>query len=384
MSSFRLTQKEMNDLADRYPTPFLVASLDKIEENYGTLRKHLPQVQIFYAMKSNPALPVLERVAALGANFDVASAGEMEVLHSLGIGGNRMIYANPVKTMQGLRTAGRLGVRRFTFDDESEVPKMAETVPGAEVLLRICVVNPKAHVDLNTKFGAAPQRALQLLQLAQAAGLKPAGICFHVGSQSLSAAAYEEALLVCRRIFDDAAALGMELSCLDIGGGFPVPSAEGLPTEPAAIMDSIQHQLERLFPQTKIFAEPGRFICGTAVNLVTSVIGTKRRNGQDWYVLDEGLYGSFSGVLFDHWRYVLEFFRRGPLELSTFVGPSCDSIDVVAENIMAPKLELGDRILVPDCGAYTSASATTFNGFALAPLLIWEDERMRQAEPAVS
>ena len=384
MRSFQLTQKNMKDLAERFPTPFLVASLDKIEENYEFLRKHLPRVRIFYAMKANPAVSILERLDKLGAHSDVASAGEMEFLQRMGISGEHMIYANPVKTPQGLACAAKAGVQRFTFDDESEVAKMAAAVPGAEVLVRICVVNQKALVDLNTKFGVVPQKALQLLQLAQAAGLKPGGVCFHVGSQSLSAEAYEEALLVCRRIFDDAAAIGMNLSKLDIGGGFPVPSTAELPVAPADIMDAIQRQLDRLFPDTEVWAEPGRFLCGTAVNLVTSVIGTKRRNGQEWYVLDEGLYGSFSGIIFDHWHYKMEFFQHGPLYASAFVGPSCDSIDVIESNIMAPKLAIGDTILVTDCGAYTSASATTFNGFQRAPMLVWEEQKSCRVETAVS
>ena len=165
-------------------------------------------------------------MASLGSNFDVASPGEMRLLHSIGVEGDRMIYANPVKTLEGLRLAAEYGVNKFTFDDESEIGKMAATVPGAQVLVRIRVKNAKAVVDLNTKFGTPPEKALQLLQQAEKAGLRATGICFHVGSQSLTAEAYGEALLVCRRLFDEAAAAGMQLSVLDIGGGLPVPSLE--------------------------------------------------------------------------------------------------------------------------------------------------------------
>ena len=378
MRSFRLTEREMNDLADKYPTPFLVASLDKIEENYDFLQRNLPRVHVFYAMKSNPAESVVRKMASLGACFDVASAGEIECLHGMGIDGSRMIYANPVKTQQGLQLAARYGVNRFTFDDVSEIDKMAATVPGADVLVRIRVVNEKALVNLNAKFGVEPGEALSLLKQAEEAGLHAKGICFHVGSQSLADEAYEEALLVCRRLFDEAEAMGMHLTMLDIGGGFPVPSADGLPVDVAGMMQAIERQLDRLFPDTDIWAEPGRFMCGTAVNLVTSVIGTKQRAGQTWYVLDEGLYGTFSGVIFDHWTFELESFKHGKKQLATFVGPSCDSIDFVRRDVMMPKLHLGDRLLVPNCGAYTSASATTFNGFAMAPILIWEEEKLEQ------
>ena len=372
MSIFRLSEKEMNYLADKYPTPFLVASLDKIEENYNVLRQNLPRVRVHYAMKANPMKRIVERLASWGACYDVASAGEIEQLHAMGVSGERIIYANPVKTKQGLELSAKYGINRFTFDDESEIDKMAAYVPGGEVLVRIRVSNDKALVNLNAKFGVAPAEALELLRKAKEAGLVPAGVCFHVGSQSLTTEAYEEALLVCRRIFNEAAAEGMELKVLDIGGGFPIPSVNG-PVDPAGMMQAISRQLDRLFPDTELLCEPGRFMCGTAVNLVTSIIGTKTRGDQTWYVLDEGLYGTFSGAIFDHWTFEFESFRRTKKYLATFVGPSCDSIDFVRRDVMTPELKMGDRLLVPDCGAYTSASSTTFNGFQQAPIYIYEE-----------
>jgi len=384
MKSFKLTEKEMNDLAEKYPTPFLVASLDKISENYDFLRKNLPRAKVFFAMKANPTGAILQRMASLGSNFDVASPGEMRLLHSIGVAGDRMIYANPVKTLEGLSLAAEYGVNKFTFDDESEIGKMAATVPGANVLVRIRVKNAKAVVDLNTKFGTPPEKALELLRQAEKAGLRPAGICFHVGSQSLTAEAYGEALLLCRRLFDEAAASGMKLSVLDIGGGLPVPSLEAPAPDLKGMMRGINRQLDRLFPDTEIWSEPGRYICGTAVNLVTSVIGTKERGGEAWYVLDDGLYGTLNGIVFDHWTYELDFFQRGEQRLSTFVGPTCDSIDVVRRDIMAPVLGIGDRVLVPDCGSYTSAAATAFNGFAPAQTIVWEEQQVLREESAVS
>ena len=379
MSSFRLTEKEMNYLADKYPTPFLVASLDKIEENYNMIRQNMPRVRIHYAMKSNPMEKIVGRLAELGACYDVASAGEIEQLHTMGISGDRLIYANPVKTKQGLELSARYGVNRFTFDDESEIPKMAELVPGGEVLVRIRVVNEKALVNLNAKFGVDPREAIPLLLKAKEAGLNPVGICFHVGSQSLTTEAYDEALLICRCLFGEAERQGMNLRVLDIGGGFPIPSVNG-PVDPEGMMQSINRQLDRLFPDTEILCEPARFMCGTAVYLVTSVIGTKTRGDQTWYILDEGLYGTFSGAIFDHWTFEFESFRKGKKYLATFVGPSCDSIDFVRRDVMTPELKMGDRLLVPDCGAYTSASSTTFNGFQQAPIYIWEEQKLFRAE----
>lgn len=361
-------------MAERVPTPFLVASLDKVEENYQFMRQHLPRAGVYYAMKANPTPAILRRLAGLGSHFDVASAGEMEQLYGLGVNGSQMIYANPVKDTRGLRAAAVYGVRRFTFDDATEIPKMASYVPGADVLVRISVRNNKALVDLNTKFGAPVDDAIALLQQAEQAGLHAAGICFHVGSQSLSTAAYEEALLVARKLFDEAEALGMHLTDLDIGGGFPVPDADGLSVDLAVMMESINRQIDRLFPDTAVWTEPGRYMCGTAVNLVTSVIGTKDRNGKPWYILDEGIYGCFSGIMYDHWTYPLHCFGKGAKKSSTFGGPSCDGIDVLYRDFEAPALKIGDRLLVTEMGAYTSVSATRFNGFYLAPTVIFENQ----------
>ena len=375
MRSFILNENEMNELSKKQSTPFMVLSLDKVEENYRFLAKHLPRAKTCYAVKANPHDGILKRLAALGSHFDVASAGEMEMLAAVGVTGDRMIYANPVRDRCGLETAAHLGIRRFTFDDASEIPKLAKFVPGADVLVRIQVHNKKALVDLNTKFGAPVTDALPLLQAAEEAGLHAAGICFHVGSQSLSKAAYEEALLLARRLFDEAEALHMHLTDLDIGGGFPIPDADGLAVNLANMMEAINHQLERLFPDTQVWTEPGRYLCGTAMNLVASVIGTKMRGQAPWYILDEGIYGVFSGILFDHWTYPLHCFGgKGKTVPSIFAGPSCDGIDVLYRDFPAPKLAIGDKVLITDMGAYTTVSATHFNGFALAPVLVYEEQ----------
>ena len=374
MESFRLTREEAEALAARHQTPFAVISLAQVEKQYDAFRRNLPRVNAYYAMKANPAPRVLSLMASLGAGFDIASAGEMRTLSAMGVDGGRMIYANPVKTPEGLRAAAGLGVRRMTFDDADEIPKMAELAPGSEVLVRIRIRNAKALVDLNAKFGAAPEEALSLLRQARDAGLAPKGVAFHVGSQSLSAEAYEEALLLCRRIFDEAEAAGMRLSMLDIGGGFPIPMAGAEPIDAETMMRRISRQTDRLFPDTELWAEPGRFFVGPAMNLVTSVIGVKRRGGEFWYTIDDGLYGTLSGAIFDHWTYSFEAFREGPKQPATVLGPSCDSIDIAGRNVMLPELFRGDLLLVPDCGAYTSASATTFNGFSKATELYFEDE----------
>ena len=369
---FRLNKEETEALAQEYGTPLLVLSLEQIEKNYRLLRTHLPRVKVFYAIKANPHRRILELMRDLGSNFDVASDGEIMELSSLGVDGSRMIYANPMKTVNGLRACRNAGVGKMTFDSAGEIDKMARGCPGATVLLRIRIDNSSAHVDLNKKFGAAREQALELLLKARDAGLDAAGIAFHVGSQTTSADPYLYALDIAREIFEEAAAAGMQLRIMDIGGGFPIPEPK-VRFNLQEMLNQINARLDEDFPGVEIWAEPGRFICGTAVNLITSVIGVTERGGQPWYFLDEGLYGTFSGVLFDQWDFKLISFKEGEQVAATFAGPSCDSLDIMFRGKMTVRQEEGDLILVPICGAYTSASATTFNGFSKANFVVWED-----------
>lgn len=369
---FRLNKEETEALAQEYGTPLLVLSLEQIEKNYRLLRTHLPRVKVFYAIKANPHRRILELMRDLGSNFDVASDGEIMELSSLSVDGSRMIYANPMKTVNGLRACRNAGVGKMTFDSAGEIDKMARECPGATVLLRIRIDNSSAHVDLNKKFGAAREQALELLLKARDAGLDAAGIAFHVGSQTTSADPYLYALDIAREIFEETAAAGMQLRIMDIGGGFPIPEPK-VRFNLQEMLNQINARLDEDFPGVEIWAEPGRFICGTAVNLITSVIGVTERGGQPWYFLDEGLYGTFSGVLFDQWDFKLISFKEGEQVAATFAGPSCDSLDIMFRGKMTVRQEEGDLILVPICGAYTSASATTFNGFSKANFVVWED-----------
>lgn len=369
---FRLNKEETEALAQEYGTPLLVLSLEQIEKNYRLLRTHLPRVKVFYAIKANPHRRILELMRDLGSNFDVASDGEIMELSSLGVDGSRMIYANPMKTVNGLRACRNAGVGKMTFDSAGEIDKMARECPGATVLLRIRIDNSSAHVDLNKKFGAAREQALELLLKAREAGLDAAGIAFHVGSQTTSADPYLYALDIAREIFEEAAAAGMQLRIMDIGGGLPIPEPK-VRFNLQEMLNQINARLDEDFSGVEIWAEPGRFICGTAVNLITSVIGVTERGGQPWYFLDEGLYGTFSGVLFDQWDFKLISFKEGEQVAATFAGPSCDSLDIMFRGKMTVRQEEGDLILVPICGAYTSASATTFNGFSKANFVVWED-----------
>ncbi|MDO4921813.1 MAG: type III PLP-dependent enzyme [Phascolarctobacterium sp.] len=370
---FQLSREAVEKLASQYGTPLLVLSLEEVKKNYQVLKKYMPRVRIHYAIKANPHPEILRVMADMGSCFDVASDGEIRTLNAMGVEGGRMIYANPVKLGVGLEACRDCGVTKMTFDSASEIEKIKKQCPDATVLLRLRIDNSSAHVDLNKKFGAARENALALMLQAKQAGLDIAGVAFHVGSQTVSSDPYLHALDIARGLFDEAEAAGLHLRILDIGGGFPIPEPKVKFNLPE-MLKQISARLNEDFPETEIWAEPGRYICGTAVNLITSVIGVTERGGQPWYFLDEGLYGTFSGVIFDQWDFKLLSFKEGDERVAaTFAGPSCDSLDIMFRGRMTAPLEVGDLLLVPACGAYTSASATTFNGFSKARFVVWEE-----------
>ena len=369
---FQLNQDAVEKLAKEYGTPLLVLSMEQVKANYECLKTYMPRVRIYYAMKANPHPEILKAMMNLGSSFDVASAGEIRTLNELGVSGERMIYANPVKLGAGFKACRDCGVTKMTFDSASEIDKMKKELPGATVLLRLRIDNSTALVDLNKKFGAGRERAIELMLKAKEAGLDMAGIAFHVGSQVTNSDPYLNALDIAREVFEEAKEVGLDLRILDIGGGFPIPTPSVKFNLPE-MLKQISARLDEDFPGIEIWAEPGRYICGTVANLITSVIGVTERGGQPWYFLDDGLYGTFSGVIFDQWDFKLISFKEGDERVAaTFAGPSCDSLDIMFRGRMTVPLEVGDLLLVPSCGAYTSASATTFNGFSKAEFVVWE------------
>lgn len=376
---FQIEQEAVEKLAAEYGTPLLVLSLEEVKKSYNILKKYLPRVKVHYAIKANPHPEILRVMAQLGSCFDVASDGEIRLLHDMGVAGSRMIYANPVKLGAGFTACRDCGVTKMTFDSVSEIEKIKKELPQATVLLRLRIDNSSAHVDLNKKFGAGRENALALMLKAKAAGLDMAGIAFHVGSQTVSAEPYLQALDITRELFEQAEAAGLSLRILDIGGGFPIPEPK-VKFNLLEMLKQIAARLDEDFAATEIWAEPGRYICGTAVNLITGVVGVTERGGQPWYFLDEGLYGTFSGVLFDQWDFKLISFKESDEKVAaTFAGPSCDSLDIMFRGRLTAPLEVGDLLLVPACGAYTSASATTFNGFSKAKFIVWENVKQSLA-----
>jgi ornithine decarboxylase len=374
-----ITKAHLQRLGREHGTPLFVVDHDALRRNYREFKRHLPRVQAYFAVKAN-ALPEIVRTFYLeGASFDVASMPEFNIVYA-NIAGmppkerqdwiwDKIIYANPNKPVETLEELNQYKPL-VTFDNAEELQKIRDHAPQAGVVLRVRVTNTGAMVELSSKFGAAPGEAVDLILLAQRLGLTCEGLSFHVGSQTTNFNNYVEALSLCANLFKEARDRGYaKMNLMDIGGGFPARYDESVkPFRELAKV--INHELGRLFPKDiQILAEPGRFLVANAGYTVSKVIGKAMRDGKPSYYIDDGVYHSYSGVIFDHCKYPVRSFKKGPTRLSAVYGPTCDALDVVsmAENL--PELNRDDLVYSENIGAYSHASATHFNGFPPAKVV---------------
>ena len=349
-------------LVAQHGSPLLLIDCAVVRRQYQALQSALPGVRLFYALKPLPHPAVVAELRDLGGCFDVATTGEIKLVKSAGVAAERCIHTHPIKTDADIRAALRFGIRTFVVDNPDELAKFRPHRKRAEVLLRLSFRDPTAVVDLSRKFGCEPAAVPPLLALARQLGVRVRGFSFHVGSQVAEPKKYVEAIGVCAELITHAREQGLaQLDLLDIGGGFPI--AYGGTAQPVReFCRPIRAALRRLPRDVRVIAEPGRFIAGPAGTAVASVVGRAQREGRWWYYLDDGMYGSYNGQLYDHARYPIETSRRkGPTHPSVLAGPTCDSIDVIREDIPLPELQLGDLIVGRMMGAYTACSASDFN-----------------------
>ena len=366
-SVFGLSYDQIDSLIEQHDTPLFIINREKLIDNYQAFLSFFPGVEIYYALKANPHPYIIQVLGEIGSSFDVASLQEIQLVLSYGISPQRLIFANTIKRKKGIRFAKENGITRMTYDNFDEIGKIARVYPEASVILRIKTPSVGSRINLSYKFGAEPQEALDLLLQARDAGLNPIGISFHVGSPCTNVENYIASLKLVVQIFEQAAIKGIHLTIVDIGGGFPLQVYQTQNNEVSveSMGKTLTPLLLEYFGRDCTFvAEPGRSLVGSAGLLISKVIGRAKRSGKNWYYLDDGYYGTFSAIPFD--KSIFEFYtlkddtEKYPCILA---GPTCDSIDVIADGVMMPEMELDDLVFVPNIGAYSWASATTFNGF---------------------
>ncbi|HWG68518.1 MAG TPA: type III PLP-dependent enzyme [Steroidobacteraceae bacterium] len=371
-----LSRESIRHLVSRYGSPLFVIDVERIRRQYRRLAAALPGVDLHYALKPLPHASVIDALRAEGAFFDLATNGEVELVRRSKVAPERCIHTHPIKRDSDIRTALAFGVKRFVIDNPDELRKFAKFRNRSSVLIRVSFRSPDARCDLSRKFGAEPQAVPDLFRLAAELRIKVDGLSFHVGSQAADPAKFVEAIAACTGLVRDAAESGHTPGILDIGGGFPVDYLQPcMPIE--EFCAPIVKALATLAPTLRIIAEPGRYISAPAAIVATSVMGRALRDGRWWYYLDDGLYGSFSGQVYDHGTYPVEaLVADGKTYPSVLAGPTCDSIDVIEEGLELPQLNVGDLVVGRQMGAYTWASASEFNFFPRPTVLALDGGRL--------
>jgi len=363
--------KRIKALIKMHGTPLLVIDKAQLTTEYAKFRRLLPRVRLFYAIKANPHPDIIKTLADLGGSFDVASEGEMRHVLAQGVGEDRIIFANTIKRPEALEFARKAKVNFCTFDNEPEIYKIAKHAPGCRVLARLKVANIGSLVELSLKFGADQDQIVPMLLKARAMGLKAEGVSFHVGSQCLNIDNYLHAFEAVSDIVEEAARHDLKITTVNIGGGFPIRHFKHDNVGMETFAGTMRRELDRLFDKSiNIMAEPGRALAGPSGMLITRVVGRSIRNNKNYYYLDDGVYGDFSGIVFDHSKYEFKTLTKTQKFLSILAGPTCDSFDTISISEELPELEVGSVVYVQNIGAYSCASALTFNGIPPAKAIV--------------
>ena len=374
-----IPKSRLKALAKEHGTPLFIIDHAALRKAYREFRRHLPRIQVYYAVKANPDPLIVRTLFEEGASFDVASMPEFMIVHE-----NirkmpakerqqwiwdKIIYANPTKPTDTLEELNQYKPL-VTFDNVEEIHKIKKHAPNAGLALRLKVPNTGAMVELSSKFGAPPGEAVDLILEADRVGLTVEGISFHVGSQCTNFQNFVQALNAAAAVIKEARERGgHEIKILDIGGGFPAPYNQHVKSfrELARVINA---EIDRLFDKNiQIIAEPGRFLVATAATSIARVIGKAVREGKRCFFINDSVYHTYSGIIFDHCQYPLKAFKKGKAEVCAVFGQTCDGLDVISQSELLPNLEVDDLVYSENIGAYSNASATFFNGFPPAKVI---------------
>jgi ornithine decarboxylase len=370
-----LTERLKNFLKSNTDTvPFMVLDLECVRKKYNEFREKMPDTDIYYAVKANPEAKLLELLVSLGSFFDAASLEEIRMCLAAGATAERISFGNTIKKEINIKAAYDLGIRLFSFDSIEELEKIARVAPEAKVICRILCDGSGADWPLSRKFGCMPDMAEILLEQAYHMGLKPTGISFHVGSQQTNVDAWDSALASASTIFKNLANKNIELSIVNLGGGFPAaykPNTPDAQSYATAIENALRTHFGNRLPKTLI--EPGRGLVGDAGVIQAEVILISKKSFQKnelpWVYLDIGKFGGLAETMDEAIRYPIRTVHDNDNKIPCIIaGPTCDSVDVLYEKVpyMLPEtLKIGDKVLIEHTGAYTTTyAANGFNGFA--------------------
>ncbi|MFF5430334.1 type III PLP-dependent enzyme [Streptomyces griseofuscus] len=366
-------------------TDRIIYNLTGIEHQYDSLRAELPATDIRFALKACPVDDVLHCLAARGAGFDAASPAEIEQALRTGVDPGRVHYGNTIKSDHDIAEAHRQGIRTFATDSVEDVTAIARHAPGARVFCRLATSGEGALWGLNRKFGCAPEDAVRILDTARSAGLTPAGLSVHVGSQQMTAEGWQAALDLLAETLTALAGRGIVPDHINLGGGLPAlgyRDRHGNPLDPPldkifAVLREGMDRLRALAPVTFVM-EPGRHLVADHGAVRAHVARLTHRRGPDgtdahWLYLS---CGKFNGLYeMDQLTHHMVFPGQpdpGETVPAIVAGPTCDSDDAYGAGlhpVRIPRtLASGDPVWILSAGAYaTSYTTGGFNGFGPLP-----------------
>lgn len=352
--------------------PCLAMSRAVIREKAAAIGSGLPGTQIYYAVKANDDPEVIRTVAETGLGFEIGSMSELNAVMHLGVPVEKVISSNPIKAPEFIQYAFSRGVRMYTFDSRAEVDKLVKLAPGCDAILRLAVPNEGSEWPLSGKFGCELNSAVELLAYAKVKGLNAIGVNFHVGSQCMNLQAWDTALCLTAKLFDEAREIGLDFTTINLGGGYPARYLRPI-FSVDEIESTIRKSLARWFPQgVRTLIEPGRYLVGDAGVFVSRVIGKAQRQDGLWIMLDVGVFNGMAEAI-GGIRYPYRTLREGTPRRCIVAGPSCDGFDVIDKDAELVEPEVGDIVLVRTAGAYTTVYAARFNGFPLPSVKVVED-----------
>lgn len=351
---------------------FMLVDLGDIIRQFSKWKKNLPRITPYYAIKCNPCPIIIELLNKLGCCFDCASQQEILQAINLGVEPKNIIFANPCKPVDFIKFSRSNDVDLLVVDSENELFKIKLFHPDTNILVRIQTDDSKSRCRFNCKFGVELENVGKILEMGKILNLNIIGVSFHVGSGCEDAQVYWTALNDCKTVFEIARKLDIQMSLIDIGGGFPGTNDAVVPFESMA--EVINKGIDELFVDMsyiKFIAEPGRYFVASSHTLVCSIINKKEKIDKETgeklitYYVSDGVYKSFSGIIFDYSKPSFMPFneRNEKTYKSILYGESCDSLDIVSKECQLPSLAIGESIVVNNIGSYSVASACEFNGF---------------------
>ena len=367
------TFQRMKAFADQHETPFVVIDRQIIADAYDQLGTCFPFAKIYYAVKANPAVEIIELLRDKGSSFDIASIYELDKVMATGVGPERISYGNTIKKARDIRYFYEKGVRLFATDSEADLRNIAKAAPGSKIYVRILTEgSTSADWPLSRKFGCQPDMALDLLILAKQLGLVPYGISFHVGSQQRDIDVWDAAIAKVKVIFERLKEEdGITLQMINMGGGFPanyIQRTNDLETYAAEITRFLKEDFGDDLPE--IILEPGRSLIANAGVLVSEVVLVARKSRtavERWVYADVGKFSGLIETMDESIKFPIWTEKKGEMEEVVIAGPTCDSADIMYENYkygLPLNLSIGDRLYWLSTGAYTTSySAVEFNGF---------------------